>query len=124
MHRTLFLSTIFLLFLAGYAAQSEEQGDPRYEWLNGKWESRTKVFSAEFKVVNRDALIGEATMHSGRVTGPLRGKIIDDNTIQFNVDWSQRTTEYDFRKQDDGSLRGTITKGRDVGTTIRLRKQD
>ena len=126
------LSALILLILiaAGNAqisaAQSPVPRDSDFSWLNGNWASRTGTLTMDIKVVNGNELVGSAWFEyrPGRFgKGQLQGKVHDD-VIQISVIWEETGTSgsYEFRKQEDGWLHGTITAGNNVGRGVRLRK--
>lgn len=123
----LFFSIVVLLLATGSATAQSQQpqpGDPKYSWLNGKWENRSKVQLIELRVINGNELVGSSTLQysdprPGEVQGPLQGKIIDDETIEFGVAWPRGTTNYVLKRQVDGSLLGPhpTLAGRRLGFT-------
>ncbi|KKT17644.1 MAG: hypothetical protein UV98_C0004G0012 [Parcubacteria group bacterium GW2011_GWB1_43_6] len=120
----LFFPIIFSVLLAAGSAAEYQPGDPKYSGLNGKWENRSKVMLIELKVVNGNELVGFSTLRysqprPGETYGPLQGKIIDDETIEFSVAWPRGTNSYVLKKQEDGSLLGPhpTLVGRRLGFT-------
>jgi len=126
--RRLWALILLVLIAAGNthlsAAESPTPGGADFSWLNGNWASRTGILTMDIKVVKGNELVGSASFNygGGWASGQLQGKVHDD-VIQISVVWQRGTSSsYEFRKQEDGSLLGTITAGNDLGRTVRLRK--